>query len=180
MGEHRQELVLAAVLIRQRQRLLLRLPLQAAAFADVPDVALGDLLPVHRVDVADELDLDLPTALGLQGQVVVADVALLPQFVVGDPVRIPVPEQADLSEFLAQEFVVLVAQQPAHERVGVDDLARAGVEDEDAVLGRLEEPTIAEFGALHGGVGPPAFGPVLDRQEDEGRVLALRGGSGGR
>ena len=57
--EHRQELVLAAVQVGQRRRLLLRLPLQAAAFGDVPDVALDDLVVVLLVDVADELDFDL-------------------------------------------------------------------------------------------------------------------------
>ena len=80
VAEHRQELVLAAVEVRQFCRLLLRLPLQAAAFADVPNVALRDVPVIHLIDVADELDLGLLAVLGLERQVVVADVAMLLQF----------------------------------------------------------------------------------------------------
>ena len=47
VAEHRQELVLAAVQVGQRRRLLLRQSLQAAAFGDVPDVALNDLAVVR-------------------------------------------------------------------------------------------------------------------------------------
>ena len=73
--EHRQELVLAAVQVGQRFRLLLRLPLQAAAFADVSNVALSDGPVIHLIDVADELDFGPLAVFGFERQVVVADIA---------------------------------------------------------------------------------------------------------
>ena len=57
---------------------------------------------------------------------------------------------------------------------------RVGVEDEDAVFGRLEQPPIPDFGVLHGGFRPPAFGDVLDGEQDQVRVARPPAGSGGR
>ena len=78
VGEHRQELVLAAVQVGQGLGLLPDLLLQPAALGDVADVALDDQPVVLLVDVADELDLDRLAALVLQRQVLVADVAVRP------------------------------------------------------------------------------------------------------
>ena len=66
-----------------------------------------------------------------------------------------------------------VTQQCRHERVGVDHLARVGIENQDSVLGHLEQPSVPDFGVLHGGFRPPAIGDVLDGQKDQVRVLAL-------
>src|ERR1017187_1660825 len=65
--EHRQELVLATAEVRQLCQQVLRLPLQAAAFADVPNVALSDapVIPTG-IDVADKLDLGLLAVFGLE------------------------------------------------------------------------------------------------------------------
>ena len=59
MAEHRQELIFAAVQVGERRRLLLRQSLEAAAFRDVTDVALNDLVLALLIDIADEFDLDL-------------------------------------------------------------------------------------------------------------------------
>ena len=67
-----------------------------------------------------------------------------------------------------------VAQQLRHERVGVDDFAGVGVEDEDAVLGGLEEPPIAHFGSLHGDFRLLAFGDVLNGEQDQFRLAVHR------
>ena len=69
---------------------------------------------------------------------------------------------------------MLVTQQAAHEGVGVEDRPGVGVEDEDAVFGGLEESPVTQFGALQGEFGPTAVGHVLDGQEDQVRVFALR------
>ena len=111
MGQHRQEFVLAAVKVGQRFRLLLRLPLQAAAFGDVPNVALNDASVVHLIDVADELDFDLPPVFGFERQMLVADIALLLQFSESGLTRLDISEQTDLPQFLAQELLLRVAQQ---------------------------------------------------------------------
>ena len=156
MAEHRQELILAAVQVGERRRLLLRQSLEAAAFGDVTDVALNDLVVVLSIDVADELDFDLVPACAFQRQILVADVALLLQFPVNGAALFDVSEQANLPKFLAQELIVRVAQQVRHERVGVDHFSGVGVEDQDAVLGHLEQPPIPDFGVLQGGFRPSA------------------------
>ena len=124
MAEHRQELIFAAVQVGERRRLLLCQSLQASAFGDVTDVALNDLVIVLRIDVADELDFDLLPASAFEGQVFIADVALLLQFPVGGLALLDMSEQTDLPQFLAQELIVREAQQGRHERVGVDHLPR--------------------------------------------------------
>ncbi len=106
--QHRQKFILAAVQVGQRRRLLLHLTLQTAAFGDVTDVALHDLVLVLRIDVADELDFDLLPTSAFQGQMLVADVTLLLQFPVCGPALLDVPEQADLPQFLAQELLVRI------------------------------------------------------------------------
>ena len=67
-----------------------------------------------------------------------------------------------------------VAQQVRHERIGVDDFPGVGVEDQDAVLGRLEQPPIPDFGSLHGDFRPLAFGDVLDGKQDQVRLAVHR------
>jgi len=106
--------------------------------------------------------------------VLVADVALRSQLLVGGLACLLVLEQADLPEFLAHELVELVAQQSAHERVGVEDHPGAGVQDEDAVPGSLEQPPIPELGILQGGTRSPAFGDVLDAHEDQPGLVVVR------
>src|SRR5271170_6071991 len=50
MRQHRQKFIFAAVQVGQRCCLLLRQSLQAAAFGNVTDVALHDLVLVLRID----------------------------------------------------------------------------------------------------------------------------------
>ena len=113
MGKHRQEFVLALVKFCQRFRLLVRLPLQAAAFSNRRVVNLRD--------VADELDLHLAPVFGLQRQILIAYIALLLQFSKSGFAFLNILEQTELPEFLANELRLRVAQQVRHERVGVDD-----------------------------------------------------------
>ncbi len=171
--EHCQELVLATMQVGQRRRLRPGLALHPAPLRDVPDVALGHPPVAHRVEVADELDLHLLPALGPQGEVLVADVALRQELPVGGQARLLVVEQADLPELLAQEVLELVAEQPAHERVSLDDRPEGDVEDQDAVLGRLEQATEPQLGVPERGVRPLSLGGILNGQEDQVRVLAL-------
>ena len=53
-------------------------------------------------------------------------------------------------------------------------LTGGGVEDQDAVFGRLEQPPIPDFGSLHGDFRPLAFGDVLDGQQDQVRLAVHR------
>jgi hypothetical protein len=64
MAKHRQEFIFAAVRVGERRRLLERQALQAAAFGNVTDIALNDLVLVLLIDVADEPTLRSSIRLG--------------------------------------------------------------------------------------------------------------------
>ena len=118
------------------------------ALRDVPDVALDGLLIAHVVDVADELDLPVYAVLVLQWQILVANVALFLEFTKGGLALCDVCEQTDLPKASSHELLVGIAQQIAHERIGIFDLPGVGVENEDAVVSALEDPAIAKLGQL--------------------------------
>jgi hypothetical protein len=88
--------------------MVLQLPLQPDAFADVPDIALDDVVIAFPVDVADELDFGLFAGLALEGKVLVADVAVLLKFFVDRLTRLLVGKQTDFPQLLVQKLVVRV------------------------------------------------------------------------
>ena len=147
-------------------RLVQRL-LGPLAVGHVPDVALDDAMIADIVDVADELHVDAPPVVRLERQILVADVALLLQLPEGHLARLDVAKQADFPEFLPHQFAARVAKQSEQIRVGVEDLPGIGVQDQDAVLRRLEEPAVARFGNVQRIDGLSVFGDVFDGEEDE-------------
>jgi hypothetical protein len=112
---------------------------------DVADVALDHACAVDEVHVAHELDGDLAAIAGLERQVLVAHevVALkLGERLLG---RGDVLEHAEVPEVPADQLAVRVAGELGQERVDVIDPPGRGVDDEDAVLGRFEQPSISEL-----------------------------------
>src|SRR4051794_32242268 len=98
--------------------------------------------------VADELDLDVPSVPGLERQVLVPNISLLLQVSECGQAERDVADQPDIPEMLTQQLRVRIAQQVEQERVRVEDVPVVRVEDEDAILGGLEEPPISDFGSL--------------------------------
>ena len=76
---------------------------------DVPDIALNDGLMIDAVEVADEFDFRLTTCLTLKRQILIADVTMFLEFLESGSAGVNVLEQADLPEFLSQEFFFRVA-----------------------------------------------------------------------
>jgi len=72
-----------------------------------------------------------------QRRVFVPDIPLFVEFPIRGLTRNLVLKESDLPQFLAQQFVVRVAQQLRHKRVGVKHRhgVGVGVENEDAVFG---------------------------------------------
>src|SRR4030095_7109448 len=143
MGKHRQEFILAMVKFCQRFRLLVGLPLQATAFASVSNVALYDLALIHLVDVADKFDVDPLSLLGFERQIFVANITLRLQLTESGLALCLMSEEPDLPEFLADEFLLRIAQHLFDERIGVEDFPGVGIEDEDGMLGGFKEASIA-------------------------------------
>ena len=125
-------------------------PFRPHAFGDVPDVALDDILSVHHVDIADELDVELAAVRPFQRQVLVADVFIPLQFQEFHLTVEDVREKAQVPDPLPQELVVREAEHLDQERIDVQDRSRIRVEDQDAVLSRFEEAPVADLGGVQG------------------------------
>src|SRR5580765_1619280 len=145
---------------------------KASALGDVPNVALGDLLLIHLVNVADELDLYSLPALGCERQVIVADIAFLLQLFERHSAGCNILEEANLPQFLAHQLVLPVPQRLLDKRIGVLNSSGDGIHDEDSILGGFKEPPIASLGNRDGGGHLPAFGNVLNREQDQIRIMS--------
>jgi hypothetical protein len=86
-------------------------------------------------------------------------------------VRRDVFENTDLVEFLAQELIQILASEPGHECICVNDSPAFGIEDEDAVLGGLEEPPVPHLGVTQGPFQLLPLGNVSHDHQDGSRSL---------
>ena len=139
----------AAQLSYAVDQLLLVVPgdlLRLLARSHVSDVALDDARVVFQVHVAHELDASPLVVLGLERQILVADVLVPLELPEGVPARRDVLERSDFPELPANELRARVTEQDLQEGVGVGDLPGLRVENQDAVLRRLEEPPVPDLG----------------------------------
>src|SRR4029450_9323933 len=173
MGKHRQELVFAQVKFCQRFRLVVRLSLKAAPFGDVPNVALNDLTLIHLVDVADKFDFDPLSLLGFERQIFVANITLRLQLTESGLALCLISEESNLPEFLADKFLLRIAQHLFDERIGVEDFPGVSIEDEDGILGGFKESSIACLGNLQVVRRLLALGYIANVGLDD-RVAVLR------
>src|SRR5688500_19470306 len=148
MGKHRQEFVLSMVKFCQRLRLLVCLSLQTTALGNVPNVALNHSPLIHLLDVDHKFHVDPLSLLGLERQIFIANIALRLQLTESGPAFCLISKETDLPEFLADEFFLRITQQLFDERIGIEDFASAGLEDEDGILGGFEETAISSLGKL--------------------------------
>jgi hypothetical protein len=116
------------------------------ARCDVPDVALDEALVVGHVDVADEADVDPAAVSRFERQILVGDVVHRLELVEGFLGCDDVAERAEVPDLLAEEIAALVAEQLGEIRVDVDHLAAVGLQDQDAILGGLEDAPVAQLG----------------------------------
>ena len=111
--------------------------LQRLALGDVADDGQDGPLVVEQDRRGVDLDRDDPAVLGpvppLAGEVAVGELLLEPLLVAGGELGV-----VDVVGRQRQELLAGVAQEPAGRRVGVEDPAVQGV-DEDGVLDPLEE-----------------------------------------
>src|SRR5664280_2534105 len=107
------------------------------------DTALNHLALAHRIEVADELHVNAPPVRGLQRQVFITDVLLLLQFQEVGLVRHDALEEPEVPDVLPQELLAGEPQHLGQERIHVDDYAGVCLEDQNAVLGSLEQTAVA-------------------------------------
>ena len=69
-------------------------------------------------------------------------------------------EHADLVQFLAQQVGAIATGEMGNEGVGIDDLAGVGIENDDAVLGSLEQAAVTQRRFAQALLGLLQFGRV--------------------
>ena len=124
---------------------LQQLGLQVPAVGNITDIALDYLFLADLVHVADKLHLALPSVLAFKRQVLVPDIAIFLQGGESGLGSCAVFEEPDLPEVFSQELLVGIAQHIQQERIRVGNLPRAGIKDQDAVLGRLKKPPVSQL-----------------------------------
>ena len=142
----------------------------AETLADVADVALDHLLPGHEVHVADKLHVDPPPVAGFQRKVLVADVLVPRQLGELRLVCDDVPEETEVPDRLPQELLPRETEEVHQEGVHVIDPPGHRVEDQDAVLGGLEEPPVAQLGCVPDVLEPKA---LTGRRVAAGRTIGV-------
>src|SRR5450756_546695 len=109
------------------------------------DTALNYFAMAHRIEVADELHVDAPPVRGLQRQVFITDVLLLLQFQEVGLVRHDALEEPQVPDVLPKELVAGEPQHLGQECIHVHDHAGVSIQDQNAVLGSLEQTAIASL-----------------------------------
>ena len=117
-------------------------------FGDVTDVALDHPGVAGQIDVADEFHVSLLPLRGFQRQVVVAHIFLLLQIQEFFLVCRNVLEEAQVPDVLLPNVIERVAQHLGDEWIRVNDHARLGVQDQNAVLRSFEQASVTLFQRL--------------------------------
>ena len=119
--------------------------LNQSALGYIRDVELDDAVTIFGISVGHHLDLAKGAILGLQRQVFIPDLSRSLQGFKHVLVGLRVAEQPDLENFHADQIAKRISKQFGHERIGVDDLSRVGVDDHNAIMRCFEQATIADF-----------------------------------
>jgi hypothetical protein len=80
-----------------------------------------------------------------QGQIFIADIAMLLQPLQHGLVGLDVLEWTELANGFAEHFVLGKPQKFVKEWIHIGDASRVKVQNQDAVLGRFEQPAVTEF-----------------------------------
>ena len=97
------------------------------------------------IDIAYELDRDVPAVFVLQWKILITDLAE-PLQRRHRPLRhFGILEDAHLPKLLSIKLFPGIAQQIGQERIGVQNLGGHGIQDHDAVVRRLKQASVANF-----------------------------------
>src|SRR5664280_1766488 len=109
------------------------------------DTALNHLALAHRIEIADELYINVPPVRGLQRHIFIANVLLLSQFQEVGFVCHDALEEPQVPDMLPQELLAGEPQHLGQERIHVHDHAGVCIQDQNAVLGSLEQTAVASL-----------------------------------
>src|SRR5689334_21146185 len=110
--------------------------------SDVADVTLNDALAILVIPIADHLYRVAVPRFVLERQVVVAQDARAPEILERGSACGFILQQTYLEQFLPEELVMGAPQEFRHEGIRVHNLSRPRINEEDTVLGSLEEPPV--------------------------------------
>jgi hypothetical protein len=121
---------------------------EVLALGDVANIALNYVLPALPIDVADELDGNMPAVFVLQWKILIADMAELLQLCHRPLGYFGILKDADLPQLFSQEVFFGITKQTDHEGIDFQYLGGDSIKNKDAVVRRLKQPSVADFGNL--------------------------------
>ena len=142
----------------------------AFALGNVANVALNYVASTFPIDITDELDGNVTAVFMLQRQILVANTA--------DPLQGPhcllgnfgILEKADLPQLLSQEVLLRMTQQCNQKRIDIHHPASHRIQDQDAVMRRLEKTSVADFRNLQVVFRFPSVTYVRKKQHEPGKT----------
>jgi hypothetical protein len=97
---------------------------------------------IYIIDVADKLYCDRLPALCHEWQMFISNIIVILQSLERIPGGGYVLERTHLPDISPTNGFIRKIKQLQQEGVDIDHLSRSGIENQDAILGRFEEPTI--------------------------------------
>ena len=140
MRQHGNQFISSFARTLKRIRLALgrRLRCSPHARADIADVTLNYLSGIDKVDITDKFYLDMLAGSGAKRAVLVPDVALFLQLCESGLICGDIFEQADVTELEADDAFKRIIEQIEQKWIHIDDLAAAGIENQDSILSGFE------------------------------------------
>src|SRR5665647_1061250 len=116
--------------------------------SNITDVALDDLVMVHRVDIADKFNFYRPAVLCLQGEVFVPDIPVRFQLTECTLSKGFVFEKSEFPEMFAHKILQRIAKKVKNIGICINNLSGFHIDDQYTVLSGFKQAAVTGFGCL--------------------------------
>jgi len=112
---------------------------------DIPDIALDDLVFIHQVGIADELDIHTLSAFCLKREIFVPDIPFCLQFGKCSLGHGFVPDESQFPKVFPDKILLRVSHHIDDKFVGIDNSTGLPVKYQDCILCSFKEAAVLEF-----------------------------------
>jgi len=118
------------------------------AIGDIPDVALDNLVMVHRVDIADELDIHYLPVFALKRDVLISDIAVRFQLSECMLCNGFVLDEPQFPKMFADKILQWIPQHIKKEFIRIDNFSCLFIKDEYTILCSFKQAAVLGFRCL--------------------------------